>query len=404
MKKTATLGRALVCLISLLAGAIPATSASAEDEGTYILYHPTQDEIREQYQTLFYDLGRETVYTAAYSLEPPYAPGDITEQDRRNALNALNFCRYVAGLPADVELNPEYDQLAQAAALISAVNGGLSHAPTQPEAMPDALYEQAYAGASRSNLALGYPTLAATLLRGYMYDSDPKNIDRVGHRRWILDPDMQYTGFGAVGNASALYAIDRSRKERFVGDYVVWPAENMPNELYRQSLYGGYNYACSVTLGTSYDTPDLSRVTVDVRSELLGRSWHLDNSPDGSDGYLTVDNAYYGQPKCIIFDVGTFPENDTVTVTVGGITKDDVEAPLTYTVRFFDLGPLAGDVNDDDLINATDATRVLLAAVGKIVLDERQTAAADVNGDGAVNAADAMRILLHAVGKRSVMD
>ncbi len=58
-----------------------------------------------------------------------------------------------------------------------------------------------------------------------------------------------------------------------------------------------------------------------------------------------------------------------------------------------------GDVNGDGEINASDATRVLLAIVGKIELDEAQSAAADVTGDGEVNAMDATRILLHSVGK-----
>ncbi len=61
-----------------------------------------------------------------------------------------------------------------------------------------------------------------------------------------------------------------------------------------------------------------------------------------------------------------------------------------------------GDVNADGKINASDATRVLLASVGKVTLTEEQTAAADVTGDGNVNASDATQILLHTVGKKTI--
>ncbi len=61
-----------------------------------------------------------------------------------------------------------------------------------------------------------------------------------------------------------------------------------------------------------------------------------------------------------------------------------------------------GDVNLDNAINASDATRVLLHVVGKITLDVEQEVAADVNNDGKVNASDATLILLHAVGKKLI--
>ncbi len=65
---------------------------------------------------------------------------------------------------------------------------------------------------------------------------------------------------------------------------------------------------------------------------------------------------------------------------------------------------LSGDVNGDSHINATDATRVLLHAVGKSVLTGDALEAADVNDDGKVNSLDAARILLHAVGKITIDD
>jgi hypothetical protein len=53
-------------------------------------------------------------------------------------------------------------------------------------------------------------------------------------------------------------------------------------------------------------------------------------------------------------------------------------------------------------IKATDATRVLLAVIGKIALDDNQRAFSDVNQDGKLNSNDATRMLLHIVGKQLI--
>lgn len=58
-----------------------------------------------------------------------------------------------------------------------------------------------------------------------------------------------------------------------------------------------------------------------------------------------------------------------------------------------------GDVNEDGVVNTTDARLVLQTAVGKAELTERAAKAADVNGDGVVNTTDARLILQLAVGK-----
>ncbi|MCD8239542.1 MAG: glycoside hydrolase family 88 protein [Clostridiales bacterium] len=54
-----------------------------------------------------------------------------------------------------------------------------------------------------------------------------------------------------------------------------------------------------------------------------------------------------------------------------------------------------GDVNDDGIINFTDATRILLYYAKRIDLGETALKAADVNGDGIINSTDATRILLY---------
>lgn len=130
---------------------------------------------------------------------------------------------------------------------------------------------------------------------------------------------MKQTGFGFVKNYTAMYSFDRTRSESFTGDYVTWPPKNMPNEIYTQSSYG---YAFSVSLNSSYEYPSLENITVDLSSKLLNKSWHLDKtSTDMKTNYLTVNNDGYGMNRCIIFNVGQFPENDTVSVNINGLKR-----------------------------------------------------------------------------------
>lgn len=303
----------------------------------YGLERHTQAEIKAKFQELYFSVNDEPTYAEDYSTTSPYSAGKLSDEELQAALNSVNFTRYVAGLPYDVKLDSNYSVYAQHSSLVNYMNNSLSHFPSQPSGLPDDLYELGYSGSGRSNIAMGFGNVASSVIAGYMEDSDNSNIDRVGHRRWVLNPPMQYTGFGYVGNATAMYAFDMKRSDDFTGDYICWPAENTPYELVRNSdSTNGYAY--SITLGNTYDTPSRSKVTVDVTSKKLGKSWHLDSSSNTYAGnYLNVENSGYGMSKCIIFNVGDLPEDDTVSVTVKGIYKNGVEKPISYTVNYFNM-------------------------------------------------------------------
>ena len=318
-------------LVLLAATAI----AKPTDVSAYELDYPTQEEIRQKYSEMEFSVLKNVEYTKDYSTKKPYDMGDISLDDRIQALNSVNFCRYLAGLPADVTLNDFYNVTTQAASLVNASNDVLTHYPSQPSEMSDELYKLGSNGAKSSNIASGFSNITSSVIDGYVADTDASNINRVGHRRWVLNPAMKQTGFGFVKNYTAMYAFDRTRSESFTGDYVTWPPKNMPNEIYTQSSYG---YAFSVSLNSSYEYPSLENITVDLSSKLLNKSWHLDKtSTDMKTNYLTVNNDGYGMNRCIIFNVGQFPENDTVSVKINGLKKDGISTSISYDVNFFDL-------------------------------------------------------------------
>ena len=154
----------------------------------------------------------------------------------------------------------------------------------------------------------------------------------VGHRRWVLNPAMQYTGFGSVNRTCAMYSIDESRAGHFTGDYVAWPAPNTPLEMFSGSVF-------SVTPGSDYDTPSADSVSVTLSSETLQKSWTV-NKDNPAQGFY-VNNDWYANPKCIIFKVADFNAEDTIRITIDGITKNGKAAPIDYTVDLFNVSEIS---------------------------------------------------------------
>ncbi len=139
-----------------------------------------------------------------------------------------NFVRYTAGLP-EVELDDDYNYLAQCASMVNAANDQISHIPDKPEGMDDELYEAGRIGALSSNLGWGYESIPESIKEYMNDDTEPS----VGHRRWILYPGLGKVGFGYAGDQTAMHVIDYYIDTSSSFDYVTWPPKNMPMELYR---------------------------------------------------------------------------------------------------------------------------------------------------------------------------
>ncbi len=148
--------------------------------------------------------------------------GDTSQQFRAAVLARINYFRTMAGLPS-VTFYDEYNQKAQAAALMMSVNGKLDHDPT-----PDwACYSGDGAeAAGSSNLGLGmmgWNAITAYMLEGGF----------VGHRRWILYPQTQKMGTGDIPSgqghpaANALWVFDLDNmwgpRPATRDGFVAWP-------------------------------------------------------------------------------------------------------------------------------------------------------------------------------------
>ncbi len=183
-----------------------------------LLASKTPDEIRR-------DLDAIAASQVAFPSKPA-SPSEFTPLDwdqQARALRRLRAYRYLCGVPYDVNLSWEYAERCTAAARLLEYVGKLDHTPAQPPGCPDLLYKVGYAGTSNSNLHQNTAgTNALESVDGFMEDAGDNNVERVGHRRWCLNPKMALTAFGVHGQFAAMYALDEGRNAK--SDRVAYPA------------------------------------------------------------------------------------------------------------------------------------------------------------------------------------
>lgn len=211
--------------------------------------------------------------------------GVLTDETIQNALNTLNFIRYIAGLDADVSNDAEYAKKAQAGTTLLTEVGKLSHTPKKPASVSQEFYDLGYSGTSASNLGLGYTNLSQAVIDGWMDDGDSSNIDRVGHRRWCINPTMSATGFGHSGSYTAMYSFDEGNTDASDISYVMWPAQNMPVEYF----YGPWSVSINSSILKVTDKQAL-KITMTKQD---GSSVVLDSSCTNKSGKYFNYNGWW---------------------------------------------------------------------------------------------------------------
>ncbi|MBO6297308.1 MAG: hypothetical protein J6N53_00560 [Lachnospiraceae bacterium] len=271
-------------------------------------------------------------YSSLPVTEYPYSLGAVDPNILNDTCRLLNIYRYIAGIPAVITLNESYNEYAQAAAVVNAANEYMTHYPVQPDWMSNEMYQKGRKGAGSSNLGDGYRSLGDALATGWMSDDDYFNIDRVGHRRWALNPTMAQTGFGYADGMSAMYAFDSKNGAGNNYKRVVWPAQNTPVGYFAQ--YDPW----SISMGES-----VSNATVTLTCLNTGQVWVFSGTPncnmENEMGYFNINNGSYGQTGCIIFrpwDGVNVSKGYSYQVSVSG-KAGRKDFSLQYTVDFFDV-------------------------------------------------------------------
>lgn len=263
------------------------------------------------------------------ALAPRKGPGASLQ----NAyLSKLRQYRFLCGVPYEsLAWDAKYAELAEHASLVCAKLNQMTHTPTKPPGMSDADYELGRKGAGESNLFTGL-TEPAACVDGWMEDSDPKNIDRVGHRRWCLNPTMLKTAFGTVGNYAAMYAFDKSNAAVPDWDFVAYPARG-----YMPISFFGPKHAWSVS-------PNLKhfKAPVEAQIQVTIRAADAKLAPTGPPlklDYFHVDGGGFGSGPAIIFRPANFAlQEGAFVVEIAGIKPaSGEEAPVRYVVNFVNL-------------------------------------------------------------------
>ncbi len=269
------------------------TSTSLYIEGT-LAYPLLRKQVEAQLRKLR-SVSAPKVFDQNPRASPPYRAGRLSAPTVQNALVHLKRYRFLCGLPyEDLSIKPDYAQAAQHAAVLLAVLGRLDHQPPKPHGMPQDFYALAKRGCMRSNLYVGTAGLIGAI-DGFMYDSDPKNIQHLGHRRWLLNPPMLFTGFGLCGSFAVVYAHDSSRRPVPKFDFIPFPPRGfIPGRFITPG------HAWSVSLNPKlYEVP---KKTGELRIKVIPLDRRL--KPVDSPLQLervNVSRMPYGVPLCVIF-------------------------------------------------------------------------------------------------------
>ncbi len=252
--------------------------------------------------------------------------GDAAQRDA--GLRRLRAYRFLAGLPSDLVLDDDLNATSLAAAKLCEKLGRLEHTPKNP-GMDEAEFKIASRGTSSSNLAYGVRNLVQAV-DGWMDDSGEGNSERLGHRRWCLNPAMRKVGFGRSGDFVAMFAFDRSRQPVPDFDVIAFPVRGlMPVEYFR------VEDPWSVSLNPKKYAPPAKGVepkvyATDEKGKKTGDPLKLASSSVHTDGF--------GVPLCLIFrpeKVEVKPGKRYVVEIEGLKTRaGGKEMTLTYTVDF----------------------------------------------------------------------
>ena len=378
----------------------------------------------------------------------PYAAGALKSASQDYATAYLNFARYLAGVPA-VSWNANGAKLAQAASVVNKLNGSLSHGPSRPANISDALFEDGYVGSAKTNISFGRSTLHATIGQGWLNDSDASNIASLGHRANFLSPTLPFAGFGRADNFYAGMALggenvnpNDGRGKPYgltnnfmwdLNDYrgtVMYPAPGyFPIQALPNAAHGA---AWSIQFDRTYSMNN-SNFVVTVNNKTKNEITTLTESDTNKDGkYLSkphkdlasITNSANSSLGMISFRTSNalLVVGDEYTITVSGIKDRNgvAMANITYDVKIIDMDNLPkeeessepsqpepplepefkGDVDADGTVSVADALLALRIITGDASVSEKQLWAADVGTtDGATpTSADVLLILKKALG------
>ncbi len=292
------------------------------------------ENIRKNELTKFMPAHKES---SAYAVNPSKSQsraGSLSSVTVENGLKGINYMRYLAKVPHDITDSKELNELAQNAAFVLSVTNQFTHYPKNTENIPDEIFSKAYKGASTANIGEGYGETADSLYEfniECLDDSDKENISKLGHRRWMLNPNLKFVGQGLAKNRVVTEIFDQSRVMGALPEYVTWPAKGEFPIRKRLNLD---NIAWNISF--SKKNGNISEANVILKNLETGKTWEFNNKSGKKDGEFYVNNGNYGYGPSVIFKPYNIKiENGhayevNFEVVQGGELKQE-----KYRIRFF---------------------------------------------------------------------
>lgn len=281
---------------------------------------------RQQVVTYYLDdyLGSEGVNIGWTGDVRTCSPGGTSAAFKEAVLRRLNYFRAMAGVPALEGFSSDYNNKAQAAALMMSAEGSLSHSPGTDWACYTTAGRE---GAGSSNLYLG--VYGPSAISGYMRDPGSGN-SFVGHRRWILYPQSKNLGTGDVppspgySSANALWVFDRANmwgpRPKTREPFVAWPP---PGYIPYQVVYDKWSFA--------YASADFAGATVTMYKNGSPLSLTVNTVVNGFGENTLVWNPNDNFNSAPDFDV-------SYRVSINNVVINGTSQNFSYEVTVIDPG------------------------------------------------------------------
>jgi uncharacterized protein YkwD len=287
-------------------------------------------------------------WTKYYSKDPNLTncvKGDLLETEKQLILTKVNSIRALHNLKP-VTYETSFDAPASEAALMMAKNDQLDH---QPPNSWGCWSQTGYDGAEHTNLYISWhspsqPPKTEASIVNWMIDNFS---DRVGHRRWIIDPFLKRIAIGRADGLSAqnqgmgvcgmaLYVIDDEKQDisDWQVNYVGYPYQYYSPEyvFYNDGGATKWHYLSFTFVGDKFNywsnqNVDYSGATVTMTDE---------NGSNIGISTTFYDNEGYGVPNCLKWMPTELRKEVKYTVKITGVKFGGQTSNFEYWFKLTD--------------------------------------------------------------------
>lgn len=261
----------------------------------------------------YYEASRTTGNESAWMGDEPACNAGIVPEDvKAKILQRLFYYRQAVSLNNELVVNPDKSDKAQEAALMMQANNTLDHFP------PDTWKCFSTAGKEGAGNSLLTTAKNAEAIDSYMRDAGSAN-GPVGHRRWLLWPELSEIGIGNTNGANAIWVLNGGGASLTnTPEYITWPPKGFVPE---QLVFPRWSFSLKNADFTNAQVSmsDTNGNTIELSTEELSNQF--------------ADRTIVWVPSGIAAKV---TEDTLYTVSISGVEINGETKDFTYTVTIFD--------------------------------------------------------------------